>query len=271
MDLLINTIPNIYHFYNEWHYGDNILNLKFLNNIREYLDKEDITIYYYYNENYIKNIKELTKYIHTNRIKLDTISKKPINSINLWMGNFIRLHNISYNTHTGDDNYFDVYFNYYYKNLLSILKLDKYSIETSLYQEEKYLIDIYNSLDTKYKNIDILILNSTPQSKQYEYRKEDWDNMCINLSKKYNIVTTSFVNSNIKCTMNDNLSIQDIGAISTHSKYIVGIHSGPMCACYNSYTKDYVKQWFIFASNIIHNDIDVINKSTLNSVLEFFK
>jgi len=103
MDLLINTIPNIYHFYNEWHYGDNILNLKFLNNIREYLDKEDITIYYYYNENYIKNIKELTKYIHTNRIKLDTISKKQINSINLCMDNFIMLHNISYNTNTGDN------------------------------------------------------------------------------------------------------------------------------------------------------------------------
>ncbi len=263
---LISNMPNIYHFYNEYHYGDNILNLKFLNNISPYLEKEDIIIYYYYNNSYITNVYELTNYIHTDRIKLDILINKPHNSINLWMEHFKYLNNISYNN-------FDIYFNLYYKNILSLLKLEKYEIDTSIYQQENYLTDKYNKLDNKYKDIDILILNSVPFSKQYNYNKSDWDNMCIFLNTRYNIVTTSYVNDSIKCTYSDNLSIQEIGAISTHCKYIIGVHSGPMTGCYNITTKNNVIQWFIFENNnnIIHNDIDVINNSTIESVLTFFK
>lgn len=259
-------MSKIFHFYNEYHYGDNILNLKFLNNISTYLEKKDIIIYYYYNNSYITNINELTNYINTDRIKLDILSNKPIQAINLWMYHFRYLYGISYNI-------FDTYFNLFYKNILQILGLEKYNINTSLYQQEDYLNDIYNKLDNKYKNIDVLILNSVPFSSQYNYNAEDWNNMINFLNNKYNVVTTTFVNNNIKCTMTDGLSIQQIGAISTHSKYIVGVHSGPMTGCYNEQTKNNTKMWFIFENNnnIIHNDIDVINNSTIESVLTFFK
>ena len=49
----------IYHFYNDYHYGDNILNLKFLNILSSFLETNNIRIYYYYNHYYIKRIKEL--------------------------------------------------------------------------------------------------------------------------------------------------------------------------------------------------------------------
>jgi len=251
-----------YHFYNKYHYGDNILNLKFLNNIKMYLEKYDITIYYYYNPYYIKNVLEINKYIHTDRIKLNTLDYIPKNSIELWMGIIINNEHIT-------TTYFDTYFNTYYNRILSLLNIN-HTIYTSIYQDEPYLIDIYNSLNDKYKDIDILILNSEPQSGQYKYDKVEWDNMCIALNNKYNVVTTTFVNNDIKCTFNDRLCIQDIGAISTHCKYIIGVHSGPMTACYNIYTKNNVKQWFIFTdSNIRHNDIDVLNKCTIDCVYVF--
>jgi beta-glucosidase/6-phospho-beta-glucosidase/beta-galactosidase len=45
--------------------------------------------------------------------------------------------------------------------------------------------------------------------------------------------------------MRDGLTIQDIGAISIHAKYIVAVFSGPITACFNEYSKDNVKKWII--------------------------
>jgi hypothetical protein len=44
----------------------------------------------------------------------------------------------------------------------------------------------------------------------------------------------------------DGLSLQQIGAISTHARYIIGIDTGALTGCFNTYTKKYVKKWIIF-------------------------
>jgi hypothetical protein len=43
--------------------------------------------------------------------------------------------------------------------------------------------------------------------------------------------------------------LQDIAAISTHAKYIIGVHSGPVTACFTDATKKSVKKWILFADN----------------------
>ena len=126
-------------------------------------------------------------------------------------------------------------------------------------------------LDEKYKNVDILILNSEPLSGQINYRKEDWDRLCMDLHGKFKVVTSSFVDDSIPCTFQDGLTIQDIGAISTHTSYIVGVHSGPITACYNQQTKKHVKHWFVFQDQgIQHHDISVTDNATIEQVIEFF-
>ena len=253
----------IYHFYNDYHYGDNLLNLKFLKNILHYLKDANIKIIYYYNKRYIKNVYELERYIDNDIITLRTTNYRPRDAICLWMG-CINFDKVNYSN-------FDIYFNLFYKNITTILNLDNKQINTSLYQDEEYLLDIYNSLDSKYKDIDILIINSVPYSGQIQYNKEEWDKMCIDLSKKYNIVTTTFVNNDIKCTFTDGLRLQDIGAISTHVKYIIAVHSGPIVPCYNSLTKKNVKKWFIFQDSGYHSEIIVENFCTQYLVYEYFK
>ena len=42
------------------------------------------------------------------------------------------------------------------------------------------------------------------------------------------------------------VSVKDIAAISTRSKYIVAINTGPIVGCLNIYSLDYVKKWIIF-------------------------
>lgn len=254
----------IYHFYNDHHYGDNILNLKFLNNLAPFLEKENIRIYYYYNPHYIKRVKELECYIHTKRIQLYAKEYQPSGSVHLWIGKYPIINNISYFD-------YDIYYQLFYKLILQLLEMQNSSISTSLYQKEDYLTTIYEGLDKKYKDVDILILNSEPLSNQMNYVKEDWDRLCKQLHKRFKIVTSTFVDDSIPCTFQDGLTIQDIGAISTHASYIVAVHSGPCMGCYSEQTKKHVKKWFIFHDlGNLHHQIPAVDHATIEDVSSFF-
>ena len=101
-------------------------------------------------------------------------------------------------------------------------------------------------LNEKYKNIDILVLNSQPLSEQYNYNKTEWDNYIILLNTKYKIATTTKVNENVLCTMDDNLTIKDVAAISTHAKIIIAVNSGVVPGLLNKYTLNNVNHVYIF-------------------------
>ena len=229
----------IYHFYTPHHYGDNLLNLKFFYNITDVLREKGITIHYYYNTEYIKNRDELDRYVDETTVKLHPLEEKPATAVELWMG-----HNVGRMNRVPS---FDRYFSAFYGRILAYMGLDRLGIDTSLYQKEDYLLTIYDNLPTKFKEIDILFINSEPKSGQFAYNKKETDAICVELAKHYKIVTTSPVNDSIPCTFKDGLKLQDIGAISTHAKYIVGTNTAPLIPCFNSYTKRHVKKW-IFVS-----------------------
>lgn len=268
-----------YHFYNEYHYGDTMLNLKFLKNVVSILtgpkgqlflqdvEKQSIVIYYYYNQHYNSNKREFEVYTGGDAqsyIQLRPIQEKPANATNLWIGNFSIINGIHFHV-------FDTYYNLYYKNILKILQMENLEINTSLYQEDESIIERYNEFPDKYKNVDILVLNTPPQSNQVEYDINAWNELCHFLALKYKIVTAHHVHPDIECTMRDGLTMKDIGAISTHCTYIIGIHSGPMTACYTSYTKKSVKKWFVFCNDSHHEEIDVIDHCTMPQVYEYFR
>lgn len=230
----------IFHFYTAYHYGDNLLNLKFFYNISDILRENNITIHYYYNTEYVKNRDELDRYVERDIVKLHPLEEKPANAVELWMGN-----NVS---HINRVPSMDLFFAAFYQKILTYMGLDRLGIDTSLYQKENYLLPIYDKLPTKFKDVDILFINGEPKSAQFAYNKAETDAICVELSKRYRVVTTSPVNDMIPCTFTDGLKLQDIGAISTHAKYIVGTNTAPLIPCFNSYTKQNVKKW-IFVSH----------------------
>lgn len=201
-----------------------------------------ISVKYYYETGYIKNKIELERYLHPNGVlTLHPLTEKPQDSIQLWMGE-TPIDGIPYTQ-------IDKFYNLFYKKILTILGLGNEGINTSFYQVEPYLEPIYEKLNNKYKDLDILVVNAQPHSGQITYNKDDFDKMCDKLSKSYKIATTTPINSNIVSTMDDKLAIQDIGAISTHAKYIVAVHSGPLTACFNDAAKKNVKKWIIFTND----------------------
>lgn len=226
-----------FYFYNRMHYGDNILNLKFFYVNTKLLKEKRIQIHYYYDSVYIKDIKELERYVDPAVVHLHPLSEKPESAIELWMDKII-------NNITSSN--MDKYYNEFYKQILSYLGLADLQIDTSLYQKEDYLLDIYEKLDPKFKDIDVFLFNNEPTSGQFDFDKTTFDALAKRLlSKKLKVVVLKPV-GDIPSTNTDGLLLQDVGAISTHAKYILGTNTGALTPCFNSYTKKFVKKWIIF-------------------------
>jgi hypothetical protein len=94
--------------------------------------------------------------------------------------------------------------------------------------------NINKTTNNKYMNIDFLINNGSPRSGQINYNINEWNTFILQLSKKYNIVTTQKVDG-IKCTRDDNLNVKDIAAIALNINNFICIESGVISALYNKY------------------------------------
>lgn len=229
-----------FHFGNGGHYGDNILNLKFLYNNAELLKANDIFIHYHYPAGNIGKVEELQRYVDGGCVELDA-SAAPPDAVVFWMKDPI-------DGLTVWDN-FSAYYSLLYRNILQTLSLEDKGVDTSLFQKEEYLLDIYEGLDETYKNVDILILNAEPKSGQFAYNKAQMDALIREISQRFRVVTTTPVDPSIPCTMDGGLSLQDIGAVSTHAKYIFGVNSGPLIPCFNAAAQAHVKKWIILDNN----------------------
>ena len=147
---------------------------------------------------------------------------------------------------------------YFFNKVLQKLNLNV-SI-SKLYYSDKNLINRYNKLNDKYKNIDILVINSQPLSGQYNYNKHEWDNYITKLYSLYKVITTTKVN-NFLCTTDDNLYIKDIAAISTHVKVVIAINSGVLPSLLNIKTLTNVKKFFVFDNRCYYSypNFEIVN------------
>ena len=254
--------PRIFHFHNRFHLGDNLLNLKFLYNIRDTLREHRIHIYYYYDTGYIYNtLAELNVFVDPTTLTLHDCSKKVPESIELWQS--ISINGISCYQ-------FDTFYNALYTKVLRTMSIPVESINTSLWQDEPYLSDIYDTLNDRYKNIDILIINNRGNSGQYNSTKA-LNALCVHLNTKFNIVVTTHISDEIKST-NDTFTVRDYGAISTHCKYIISVFSGTNSCLFNSKTKESVKKWFMIEDCMPHriDSIDCTFTNSIGEIREYF-
>jgi len=228
----------VFHFFCGHHYGDHIFNLKLFYNITQILKEKCIKIEYYYDPGRSTNKIELERYIDSSVVSLHNISDKPENAIELHGGAH------SFENVEGSDMF--VYVNAYYKKIINMLGIEDLNINTSILQNEDYLLDVYTKLDAKFHNADILVLNVPSRSGQFPgYDQQKMDALAERLSTKYKVVVLNPVKE-LPSTVKDGLQLQDIGAISTHLKYIFGMNSGPLIPCLNIHTYKSVKKWIIF-------------------------
>jgi hypothetical protein len=259
-------MSNIYHFFNEYHIGDCLMPLRLFYSIRKVLIEKNIQIKFYYNAGYIKNfINELHRYAIPDVVELLPTSIKPANAYNTWIGVLLKgLH------HTSWSEYYEVL----QEDMIRYMNLQDCNINCNFLLDEPYLLDIYETIEEQYKNIDILVINSFAQSGQYTRHPQEMDELCRFLNKSYNIITTRKLEG-IKCTLDADYRIQDIGAIATHAKYVVALMTGPINGITNIQTHMSVKKWFIIISSMAHYtfkyiDYNFIYDGNLQPIYDYF-
>jgi hypothetical protein len=239
---------DIIHFHGNHHLGDTLISFIVLYNLKDFFEKNNKTVYFYMKN---EHIDQMNDFIPIKGMQIFDISNKPCNSIELWDCNdYIFEPNGRKNKYS--KMYSGLSQNRYYLNYFNI-KLKELNIPISINRfcyEDEDLIYRYDNLHDKYKNIDILIINSEPLSGQYIYNIDNWNRGIKILNEKYKIVTTKKVNENILCTRDDNLKIKDIAAISTKVKVVIAINTGPLIGLFNKFTLMHVKKFYIFDNRV---------------------
>ena len=260
--------------YNKFHLGDNVFSFILFYNLKEYIEKNNIIIFYYCKKEYIQ---QLLEFKCSNNIVI--IENHDITGLNVHIGN----KNLKFNwydyknfekskVNINNKHYYDVFYILFFNNLLKELHIPV--IINKLEYDDPELLNIYDNInqkyDNKYSNVDILILNSIARSGQYEINDNEWNELINNLNKKYKIVTTEKVEG-IHCTRDDNLNIKDIAAISIFSKKIIAVNSGVVPGLFNKYTLNNVEVIYIFDYNVCYKNEkfkDICNIHELNFLFE---
>ena len=261
---IIKSSKKCFYFYNIYHLGDNVYSMYFFNKLKDYLETNNIHILYYLNEQYINQVSEfiISKNIHIFPINI----KK---GIDLWIENKNLPFTLSISKSLGlsYNNFYKIFFNSISKKLNIPFNI------TSFYYEDNELIERYERLPEKYKNIDVLIVNSLPMSGQFEYIEDHWINLIIQFSKKYKTVITKKINHQVNCTLDDNLSIKTIGAMSIKAKVIIAVNTGVVSGLLNIHTLNNVLHYcnldkFVFFDYPKFTNYDNLKKINITYLMD---
>jgi deoxyribodipyrimidine photolyase-like uncharacterized protein len=176
---------SIIRAYNEHHLGDNLYNCILFYNIKDYLEKNNVTIEYYCHKQYIEQVSE---FITTPKVVLKTMDE--LNDKKSAFVMWISGDDYGYGNKPLDMVLTTMFNKFLKKNDIPIQINKLEYTDPDLLDRRKKLENDYGD---KYKNIDILILNSKPMSGQYNYDETKWNSFIKNLNKQKKIVCTTSI------------------------------------------------------------------------------
>jgi hypothetical protein len=248
------SIINVFQYY---HLGHSIINFIFFYKIKKYIEENNIIINYYCHKKYHNNLLDFKCSDNINICDIDSfvfleikrrLKLRPIRdvSINNVKHSVYHLWQATENIPKGQPSAEDMLccmFNLFLQHYNIPIRVNEFE-----YQDND-LIKRYSLLEENYKNIDILIINSTPMSDQYSYDKPSWDDFIIKLSNKYKVAVSEKINKtneNIVC-LND-VSVKNIAAIALGVKKIIAINTGPSIPLYNTDILNTVEAIYLFGA-----------------------
>jgi hypothetical protein len=207
------------------HLGDNIINFIFFYNIKDYIESNGIIIYYYCWKEYHKNLLDFKC---SGNIRIFEYEDR---------GYILHQGGTTPHQHYIEDKLCGM-FNIFLNNFKIPISVNSFE-----YKDDD-LFKRYENMNNKYKNINILIINSHPRSGQYNYDKLSWDDFIIKLSKTYTVATSEKVNDDI-LSLHD-VSVKNIAAISLNVQTIISINTGPFIPLFNTDILNNIKVIFVF-------------------------
>lgn len=218
------------HFYNEYHLGDQLMHIHFMN---KFLKKNpDYKIYNYMNHGYIEE-SNLHRHpdIKDQIINLD-LKKITAGSENSWI-NRERKHD-KWIAGAGRDGFqdFDIFYADFYNYLF-----DKIGIKNVDFTKEDAMIDHPEIMEGKEnRHFDFLIINSDAKSGQWFSQPSAWNDLITYLKGKgYKIVTTQKSKFNsVPSTLEDfKLNLLQLGRLAANCRWVIGNHTAPWLFAFN--------------------------------------
>lgn len=242
--------------YNDKNLGDNIFSMIYFYNIKNYIEEHNITINYYCKPEYHQQISEFKC---SDNIVLFGLENKQ--GTHIWIANTDLSVNLANFEHEGK---LDTLLLAFYNNISNLLNIDVTMMNFCYHDPE--LLERYERLPEKYHDLDILIVNSLANSGQYAVDDDIWNPYIHKLNDKYKIAVTRNIGGTISCTMDDNLTVKDIAAISTQAKIIISVNTGVITGLYNSYTLNKVNKIFVFDDNWSYSHAKFQNKQQITDI-----
>jgi hypothetical protein len=202
------------NLFNPYHFGDHIFNVHFLNKYKKY----NIKFNYYIYSGYFKEIENFIDNKNIQLFPLEHSHTVPADAYNLWIG----YKDFFYKEISNFNYMFDLFYVYYYKQTCTLLNLDcVIKNNFDLLFDNKSLINLN-------KTYDYLIINSLPMSNQYNYKEEEFIDLCNFLVKNNKTFITTKKLQDYECTLDYNMSLVDIGNLSNSCNNIIAVNTSPV-------------------------------------------
>lgn len=216
----------IIHCHCDHHLGDNLINIFFFSQIKEYIERNNIEIHYYCHGQYHENIRW---FVCSQNIKILPHAK---NGYSLWQANE--------NIFSGkfiEDILCDMFNAFLNASQIPIV-LNKFE-----YDEQNLLIaDVPPQVD----NIDVLVINSSPKSGQFHYNILEFNAFILALNNKYRVAVTNYVNDDVVDLSQYN--VRQIASLAKRVKFVIAINTGPSLGLYNKNIVENVDAIYILDS-----------------------
>jgi len=228
--------------YNAYHLGDNIIHLNFLRRL-------GLPATHYCPMSHHWQLQPL---VEDTDIQLLDIGAKPIDAVNCWIGKSgefqARPPTLTWTQ----------WYDYWFFKLSNELEVDN-----PLQTPDDYLLD-YPGLKRDYPQHDYLIINSPPASGQLPSYNPQWFvDQVKQLHENGHSVVTTHPTKLCVCTQDYNMTVCDIGALSSKVKHIIAVDTGPLWPTYNVRNKDLVLSRTVYTTT---HRIDLLNTQTRNEL-----
>ena len=249
--------------YNSNHLGDAIFCFICFYHIKDYIEQNNIQIHFFCNDTIIYQLSEFN---YSKNISICPLEQMPNNeeTHDLWIGQTLPY---NYYDVLNTKEYFDVFLCKFYNIFLQKIDIPV-NIDKFIYDDQALCAkcdEINDKTNNKYRNIDFLFNNSRPCSGQIDYNEYEWDYFALELSKKYNIITTKKVEG-IKCTLDDNLTVKDIAAISTGIKKFILLGNGVAAGLMNNYIANSAEIVYYLCGRDAISFPHFVNKTHINEM-----
>jgi hypothetical protein len=255
------STSSVIKLYCNFHLGDSVYNLSAFFQINDYLTENNIQIHYFCKQQYHAQLAEFTP---------PSVILKPIegaeNNFQITQVVDGGLGGLAPLLHAGNQNLpkhlfnrpnsnFDEFYNVFFEQFIKMYNLAPPRIPTFYAPYDPNLLAHYDILPDKFKNLDILFINSPPLSGQYFKPNNSWDKFIMSTKNAgLKVATTAPLLRGYRatppCTATaaaaPPLTIKSIAAISTHAKYIIAINTGPLAGCFNEITMNYIVCMWVF-------------------------